>query len=355
MISLDLLILSYFNLNLLFLAAFCTWKLIAAWEGLQGIVRSATSSLNLLKLLILLSLNSSIAIYLVSGFTFGTTIELPSLGYTELLSPFALLDRISVQITMLLMSFLVIGVLFGLSKILMELLHLRLLMNRSNTLKKIGRLEVLYSEEVEIPFAAGLFWKKYIVLPARLLLSRTDLNIVLKHEIQHIRSRDLSWLLFVRLIQVFCFWNPAVKILKELLQEQQEIACDESLTGSGKVAKKLYAKCLQNVVSNVAECRYSLITPMSLNAIKESKHVTSLRRRINAIYAYIPHKRYSKTPVLVSLLPLLFVTLTLLGSTIIQIHGQTGDTVELIQQGVELREAPKFAPDPYFARLNGNK
>ncbi len=352
--SFELLILSYLNLNLLFMVALFTWKLLAACEEMQGVARSATSSLHLSKLFLLFVLNSAIAIYAVSIYTSTMTVELPFLNYPQIFSSVTSFNGIHVQLASYLMLLLVTGVLIGLLNIFVEVLHLRKLINRCNLLKKIGGLEVLYSEEIDTPFATGLLWKKYIVLPSSLLLSRRDLAIVLKHELQHIRSRDLDWLFFARLIQVFCFWNPAVRIWKEMLQELQEIACDEEVTRNGKVPKKMYVQCLQGVVSRATDCRYSLITPMSLSSMQESANVASLRKRINAIYAYVPDKHYNNGVVLISMLPLLLVIFTLLWNTIIQASHQSDTTGEVMQNGAELRDVPSFVPDPDFGRLIRN-
>ncbi len=72
-------------------------------------------------------------------------------------------------------------------------------------------IQLRYSDRLGTPFLAGLA-KPVIIIPERMLADgyRSQLPGVLAHEIAHIKSRDLFWLLLNRLIQMAYWFHPLV-------------------------------------------------------------------------------------------------------------------------------------------------
>lgn len=97
----------------------------------------------------------------------------------------------------------------------------------NNSKKKI-RINVRYSQEVDIPIGIGVL-DKSIVLPDE-IYSDKELYCILMHEYTHFLNRDL---LVKMLIHIFCcifWWNPIVYLLRRDLSQTLEIKCDLCVT-----------------------------------------------------------------------------------------------------------------------------
>lgn len=92
-------------------------------------------------------------------------------------------------------------------------------------LTSIPRLRL--GDRVTQPFTIGLF-RPLIVIPSALLLqlSVRDTEMILLHELAHIRHRDLpiEWLLTFS--ESFFFFNPLIRLLCQDIRQERELACD---------------------------------------------------------------------------------------------------------------------------------
>ncbi len=87
-----------------------------------------------------------------------------------------------------------------------------------------------------------------IVLPEDSALDRTQLSLVLAHELAHVRRKDCLRKLLLTVCLCVYFWNPLVWGMVVLANRDMELACDEkvlSVLGSG--FKKQYALTLLSV------------------------------------------------------------------------------------------------------------
>lgn len=87
-----------------------------------------------------------------------------------------------------------------------------------------------------------------IVLPEDSALDRTQLSLVLAHELAHVRRKDCLRKLLLTVCLCVHFWNPLVWGMVVLANRDMELACDEkvlSVLGSG--FKKQYALTLLSV------------------------------------------------------------------------------------------------------------
>jgi BlaR1 peptidase M56 len=93
----------------------------------------------------------------------------------------------------------------------------------------VRRLPLLHvSSRVDGPFLAGIL-RPTIVLPARAdaIYDRTELGLILAHELAHLKRHDLLWNWLLVAVRSIFFFHPFVWVVKKCWSESQEAACDE--------------------------------------------------------------------------------------------------------------------------------
>ncbi|MDB5338144.1 MAG: hypothetical protein JWN70_3763 [Planctomycetaceae bacterium] len=103
---------------------------------------------------------------------------------------------------------------------------------------------VMISEESDAPFATGLL-QQIILLPRSALELPTDqLQIILGHELVHIRRRDLTigWLETV--LSILWWFHPGMWWLKRELRRTREDCCDDVLLASRLAVPARYCETL---------------------------------------------------------------------------------------------------------------
>lgn len=71
----------------------------------------------------------------------------------------------------------------------------------------------------------GLF--KPVIWLDETLITRSELDSVLLHEVTHINQRDLFWIWFICLTENVFWWNPICMLLGAKARQQLELSCDE--------------------------------------------------------------------------------------------------------------------------------
>ena len=79
-------------------------------------------------------------------------------------------------------------------------------------------------------------------------LAKTDLQLIKNHEIVHVKQNHTLDILFLELVSIVFWFNPAMKYLRKSLQEVHEYIVDEKIAGNGE-QKKAYAQLLLNLAS----------------------------------------------------------------------------------------------------------
>jgi hypothetical protein len=108
-------------------------------------------------------------------------------------------------------------------------------------------------DEIVIPKVVGLVWPR-ILLPASALsgLSASQLEMILIHELAHLRRHDMWVNLVQRLAESVLFFNPAAWYLSRRISMLRECCCDEltcrTLSSEGDQSKMDYARALLRVV-----------------------------------------------------------------------------------------------------------
>lgn len=131
-------------------------------------------------------------------------------------------------------------------------------------LKKVPRLVI--SLKAEVPMAIG--WIKPVVLmPASMLVGLTpsQLEMLLLHELAHIRRHDYLVNLLQSLVETLLFFHPAVMwISKQMRQEREYCSDDIAVAHCGDAVA--YAHTLADTASHCKKHRHSTIPNMAMAA-----------------------------------------------------------------------------------------
>ncbi|MBQ1734221.1 MAG: M56 family metallopeptidase [Lachnospiraceae bacterium] len=87
---------------------------------------------------------------------------------------------------------------------------------------------LLVSSSISRPYTAGLF-RPAIYLPD-IELPEESWRIILRHEVQHIRSHDEAKKLFFLAVQALFWWNPLAHISRKEIDTILELQCDAKLS-----------------------------------------------------------------------------------------------------------------------------
>jgi BlaR1 peptidase M56 len=150
-------------------------------------------------------------------------------------------------------------------------------------------------DEIVIPKVVGLVWPR-ILLPAAALsgLTPAQLEMVLTHELAHLRRHDMWVNLLQRLAEAVLFFNPAVWYLSRRISTVREYCCDEltcrTLAGVSEQSKAQYALALLRVVE-LARCPGAPLAAADPNPADDllalaaaGRTALELRTRIETLY-----------------------------------------------------------------------
>ncbi len=111
------------------------------------------------------------------------------------------------------------------------------------------------SECIPGPVAGGLF-TPYVLMPASYRkLSSESQELLLLHELAHLKFRDplVNWLQI--LIGVLCWWNPCVYRLNHLIRCEREHRCDDYVLQLHPAGADAYPRVLLDAAEEQVRCR----------------------------------------------------------------------------------------------------
>lgn len=181
--------------------------------------------------------------------------------------------------------FWVLGFLFCVARFIRNTKRLKTILTESILVRKVGKVYVAISCRVAVPFS--LLWGKqaWVILPENLLGSQRNLELALKHELQHHRQRDTVWAIAIEALLCFFYANPALHLWKRKITEFQEFSCDKALLGQRGVSAHDYGSCLVRVAETALATRemYVGTTYMAAGSRNPVYFKSFLRRRIEMI------------------------------------------------------------------------
>ena len=139
---------------------------------------------------------------------------------------------------------LVLLILGTLASIAIQWFALSRWLNNGVILKRIGKMQLLVSDDTGVPCAAWGFFRRSIVLPISYFEKPLYARMSIRHEAEHLRNSDpLAVFLLVGLQRLF-FWNPFIGRLARAVHRLQEFACDAHVVGHHRVSPQAYGRCL---------------------------------------------------------------------------------------------------------------
>ncbi|MEF3306274.1 M56 family metallopeptidase [Paenibacillus sp. GYB003] len=110
-----------------------------------------------------------------------------------------------------------------------------------------GNVRLAYSSAIRSPVLVGL-WKPTIYLPMD-NLEHADMGMVIRHELIHLKRKDL-WVKAITLAASSLHWfNPFVHVLRKDIHTWSELSCDEEVVKNMSYAeRKRYGETILNVM-----------------------------------------------------------------------------------------------------------
>ena len=187
----------------------------------------------------------------------------------------------------------------------------------------INVVSVATSDIIRSPVVMGIF-RPLIVLPTDLLgkLRADELELVLMHELAHVRRLDNLTLLLQRLVTAALFFHPAVWLCGRMLQREAEQACDD-LVVNATGRSEVYA-CGLASVAELAHLKSHLkrrIPMMNVFAAAESDLPQRIRRSLHGGAS----RMHTRSRVLAGLMLFALSAVTLPGAGISQTRDEAVD------------------------------
>lgn len=133
---------------------------------------------------------------------------------------------------------------------------------------KCKNISYAFSESITTPMVVGIF-KKRIILPQNILETQ-DYEMILMHEIIHIKNRDIECKFVLLLINSIYWFNPVIYKFIDQVEEVLELKCDEIvLENQPQIYKIKYAQVLLNQIEENRSTKYRF----SLNFANKRRNI----------------------------------------------------------------------------------
>lgn len=155
-----------------------------------------------------------------------------------------------------------------------------------------GKAVVIVSPDVDVPKATGIN-NAYIYVPP-LKLTDKEIRMVLLHEYQHIKGRDIFIKLFYFCLKVVFWWNPVVHIFQKEVENLLELRCDAAVTrGMTSEERIIYLETILNVIKQfvLQDVGYSINTASLVNFNTQNLTRQRFEVILNNIGPYIKSNR----------------------------------------------------------------
>ncbi len=106
-----------------------------------------------------------------------------------------------------------------------------LLQNCSDNSDIVEKISIRYSKHFISPFTFGIF-EPCIVIPETLIMDKRKLEIILKHELVHIKRHDHITRVLSYVLQAIHWFNPLIWVSFKLMAKDCEVSCDSAVIKS---------------------------------------------------------------------------------------------------------------------------
>lgn len=106
-----------------------------------------------------------------------------------------------------------------------------------------SKVTVYQSNGFVTPFTFGFSHPK-IIIPEKYCSDPVQFQLILRHEVSHIRNHDYLKQMGEQALKFLFFWNPLLHLLTRQISNYREMACDERVLSACPDLKKEYATLL---------------------------------------------------------------------------------------------------------------
>ena len=135
---------------------------------------------------------------------------------------------------------------------------------------------LLCSDEVAMPMTCGVIYPVVLVPPEAGHWSEEWRQVVLLHELAHIKRRDCLTQLLAQVACAFYWFNPLVWLAARRLREERELACDDCVLGVGTRASAYASYLLELARPTVSNKAFAIPAAVGIGC-------SQLESRVRAI------------------------------------------------------------------------
>lgn len=136
---------------------------------------------------------------------------------------------------------------------------------------------IAYCNSVVVPSVVGIV-RPTLLLPFTVLsgLTPQQLQVLVMHELAHIRRYDHLWNMLQRIIESLFFFNPAIWYLSYRIRAEREICCDDCVVACGGQAERYANSLLRMAEISVADP----LSGVALVSLAATGRRSDLRHRV---------------------------------------------------------------------------
>lgn len=150
------------------------------------------------------------------------------------------------------------------------------IMNRLCRQMSLKKVSYIISKNISTPMTVGLFNKKIIL--SNESLEEKQYEIILKHELFHIKNKDIEYKFLLLVLNCIYWFNPIIYMFTNQVDEILELNCDEYvLRNQSQTYRVEYAKTLLNQIEKNRNKQYRF----SMNFANRRKNI--MRRFSNIV------------------------------------------------------------------------
>lgn len=145
------------------------------------------------------------------------------------------------------------------------------IVRRGEHVRLDGKYRLILTDDKGVaPFS----WWRYVVMPRQDFIEYQDMILV--HELKHLRASHWSDLLFAQCVAIFQWYNPAAWLMREELKTVHEYQADDAVMRAGTDMRSYQMLLIKKAVGT----RF----PSLANSLNHSK----LKKRVNMMYKKSP-------------------------------------------------------------------
>lgn len=133
---------------------------------------------------------------------------------------------------------------------------------------EMKKVEYIISKNISTPMTIGLFQKRIILSDE--VLEEKQYEIILKHELFHIKNKDIEYKFLLLVLNCIYWFNPIIYMFANQFDEILELNCDEAvLKNQSQIYRIEYAKTLLNQIEQNRNEQYRF----SMNFANRRKNI----------------------------------------------------------------------------------